>query len=49
LLLLNKGKENNMSDFAAALVMIFCTPFGWIGLLAFGLGISLIFEAKKGK
>ena len=38
-----------MSDFAAALVMIFCTPFGWIGLISFGLGISLIFEAKKGK
>jgi hypothetical protein len=38
-----------MDALAVALVMIFCHPFGWIGLLAFGLGISLIFEAKKGK
>lgn len=38
-----------MEALATALIMIFCTPFGWIGLLAFGLGISLIFEGKKGK
>jgi hypothetical protein len=38
-----------MDALAAALIMIFCTPFGWIGLLTFGLGISLIYEAKKGK
>jgi hypothetical protein len=38
-----------MEALAAALILIFCTPFGWMGLLVFGLGISLIFEAKKGK
>lgn len=38
-----------MEALAIALMVIFCTPFGWIGLLAFGLGISLIFEAKKRK
>ena len=38
-----------MEALAAALILIFCTPFGWMGLLAFGLGISLICEAKKGK
>lgn len=38
-----------MEALATALIVIFCTPFGWMGLLAFGLGISLIYEAKKGK
>lgn len=38
-----------MDALAAALIMIFCTPFGWMGLLVFGLGISFICEAKKGK
>ena len=38
-----------MEALAAALILIFCTPFGWIGLLAFCLGISFIFEAMKGK
>lgn len=37
-----------MEALATALIVIFCTPFGWIGLLTFGLAISLIFEAKKG-
>lgn len=38
-----------MEALATALVLIFCTPFGWMGLLVFGLGISFIYEAKKGK
>ena len=36
-----------MEALAAALILIFCTPFGWMGLLALGTGISLIYEAKK--
>ena len=38
-----------MDALAVALIMIFCTPFGWMGLFVFGFGISMIYEAKKGK
>lgn len=38
-----------MNALATALIMIFCTPFGWIGIFVFGAVISMICEAKKGK
>ena len=38
-----------MDALATALIMIFCTPFGWMGLLVFGVGISMISEAKGKK
>jgi hypothetical protein len=38
-----------MEALATALVIIFCTPFGWIGLLVFGWAIAMIYEVKKGK
>ena len=38
-----------MEALAAALIMIFCTPFGWMGIFVFGFVISIIYEAKKEK
>ena len=38
-----------MRDLAMALVIIFCTPFGWIGLLVLGWSIAMICEAISGK
>lgn len=38
-----------MEALAAALIIIFCTPFGWMGLLILAVGISMIYEVKEGK
>ena len=38
-----------MEALAMALVVIFCTPFGWFGILVFGFGVSMICESIKGK
>lgn len=32
---------------AGALIMIFCTPFGWVGLSIVGIIIVEIINAKK--
>jgi hypothetical protein len=34
-------------DWPIAFVLIFCTPFGWIGLFFAGLGISMVIESIK--
>lgn len=34
---------------AAALVAIFCTPLGWVGLLMFGIAGRMIASAFTGK
>lgn len=31
-----------MKELSVALITIFCTPFGWIGMLAFGYMVSMI-------
>jgi hypothetical protein len=31
-----------MKELAAVLIMVFCTPVGWIGMLTFGYMIKLI-------
>ncbi len=31
----------------AAIVLVFCTPLGWIGMLALGLAISFVVEAFR--
>lgn len=38
-----------MDALAAAAILIFCTPLGWIGIMAFGFSMSMIIEAWKGK
>lgn len=38
-----------MSDLAAALVLIFCTPFGWCGILMVGTAIAWIKNDKSPK
>lgn len=34
---------------AAALVAIFCTPLGWVGILMFGIAGNMIVGAFTGK
>jgi hypothetical protein len=34
-----------MKELATALVIIFCTPFGWCGLMVLGIVISMIIES----
>ena len=34
---------------AVTLLVIFCTPVGWIGIMAAGFAISMIIETKKGE
>jgi hypothetical protein len=36
-----------MATFGLALIFIFCTPFGWIGLLIFGCLVAEIVEASR--
>lgn len=36
-----------MDGFPIALVLIFCTPFGWFGLLILGSAIVDIVKASK--
>ena len=36
-----------MEALATALIVIFCTPFGWMGIFVFGLAITMICKAKK--
>lgn len=38
-----------MEALALALIIIFCHPFGWMGLFVFGITICMFREAKKGK
>lgn len=38
-----------MEALAAALIVIFCTPFGWIGILATGFAISMVVESINDK
>jgi hypothetical protein len=33
-----------MRDLAFALVIIFCTPLGWIGMMCAGLALALVFH-----
>ena len=41
--------EDVLLTFAVALLIIFCTPIGWIGLMTTGFVISMIIEAKNDK
>jgi hypothetical protein len=34
----------HMHDLALALILIFCTPFGWIGMIC----LALVFAALRG-
>ena len=34
-----------MDSLAGALVLIFCTPYGWVGLFIFGVAVSMILDA----
>jgi formate-dependent nitrite reductase membrane component NrfD len=36
-----------MEALATALIIIFCTPFGWMGIFMLGLTIAMICKAKK--
>ena len=36
-----------METLAIALIVIFCTPFGWMGIFIFGLVITMICKARK--
>jgi hypothetical protein len=36
-----------MDSLAFALILIFCTPFGWIGLLIVGAAVAGIIEATR--
>jgi len=36
-----------MDALAIALIVIFCTPFGWMGIFMSGLAIAMICKAKK--
>ena len=38
-----------MDALANAAILIFCTPLGWIGMMAFGFSLSMIIESWKGK
>ena len=38
-----------LAAIAIALIVIFCTPYGWIGLMILGFTIYSIYEVKKGK
>jgi hypothetical protein len=31
-----------MKELAAVLITIFCTPLGWVGMIAFGLMVSMM-------
>lgn len=38
-----------LAALACALLVIFCTPVGWIGIMVAGFAISMIIETKKEK
>lgn len=38
-----------MEALAAALIIIFCTPFGWIGIIATGFAVSMVVESIHDK
>ena len=40
---------DDMEYLSFALILIFCTPLGWMGLLVFGAVLLLIVEAWRGK
>ena len=54
MLYLNKKERTKfmgegLAAIALALIVIFCTPMGWVGLTILGFIIYSIYEAKKGK
>lgn len=36
-----------MDTIGWALILIFCTPLGWIGLLVFSLSVSLVIDTVR--
>lgn len=41
--------SEGLAAIAIALVSIFCTPFGWIGIICFGFAINMIIGKNKCK